>query len=214
MADKTTKSYSLRPLEKADLVFVARWFQDAGDLAVFDRSSRVPYDLATCERLWDMSGNTGDAAEKCWFAIASDAEEVIGIVGLERISYINRDAVVALYVDQAVRREGIGMRAATMMLDFAFRQLGLNRVTSFYRADNQGSRDLTAQAGFEIEGTMRQAWFAEGAYHDMIVVGILASEWMARRDALANTLGSETVIAFGDATTSRWAWPPREPKPS
>lgn len=210
MADNTATSYSLRPLEKADLVFVARWFQDTGDLAVFDRSARVPYDLATCERLWNISGNAGDAGEKCWFAITSEAMEVIGIVGLERISYINRDAVVALYVDQSVRRTGIGIRATTLMLDFAFRQLGLNRVTSYYRADNAGSRDVTAQAGFGIEGTMRQAWFADGTYHDMVVVGILADEWRARRDALADELGSETVIAFGDATTSSWTWPPRK----
>jgi len=214
MSDKTTISYSLRPLEKADLVFVARWFQDPGDLAVFDRGSRVPYDLPTCERHWNISGNTGDAGEKCWFAMISDAMEVIGIVGLERISYINRDAVVALYVDQSVRRKGIGIRASTMMLDFAFRQLGLNRVTSYYRADNTGSRDLTAQAGFEIEGRMRQAWFAEGAFHDMVVVGILAETWMARRDRLVKELGSETLIAFGDATTSRWTWPPRKPEAS
>jgi len=45
----------------------------------------------------------------------------------------------------------------------------------------------------------------------MIVVGILQDEWMARREALAAELGSETVIAFGGAASSRWSWPPRDP---
>lgn len=213
MPDNTQKSYSLRPLEKADLVCVARWFQDVGDLAVFDRGARVPYDLPTCERLWNMSGNTDDAGEKCWFAITSEAVEVIGIVGLERISHVNRDAVIALYVDPSNRRTGIGIRASTLMLDFAFRQLGLNRVTSFYRADNTGSRDLTARAGFTIEGTMRKAWFADGIFHDMVVVGILADEWTGIRAVLADDLDSDTVIAFGDTTTSRYTWPPSAPEP-
>jgi len=209
MPDNNIDLFSLRPLEKADLTFISSWFQDVSDLAVFDRSSRIPYDLIACERLWALSGKTDDSGEKCWFAITSDATEVIGIVGLEGISSVNRDAVVALYVDQPNRRKGIGIRAATLMLDFAFRQLGLNRVTSYYRADNVSSRDLTRQAGFEIEGTMRQAWFADGTFHDMIVVGLLADDWASRRDTLADELGSETIVAFGDPVTSASTWPPK-----
>lgn len=209
MPDSSTKLYSLRPLEKSDLTSVMRWFQDVDDIALFDRNTRVPYDLATCERLWDMSDTSDDSGEKCWFAITSDALDVIGIVGLERISSVNRDAVIALYVDHATRRKGIGIRASTLMLDFAFRQLGLNRVTSFYRDDNTNSRELTRQAGFQIEGTMRKAWFADGSFHDMIVVGILAQDWTARRQTLAEELGSDILIAFGDAGTSGTKWPPR-----
>ncbi|WP_306111017.1 MULTISPECIES: GNAT family N-acetyltransferase [Roseovarius] len=208
MPDNTSKSFSLRPLEKPDLTCITRWFQEVGDLALFDRHSRVPYDLATSERLWNMSDTPQNAYDNCWFAITSKPTGVAGIVGLERISPVNRDAVIALYVDHAIRRQGIGIRASALILDFAFRQLGLNRVTSFYRKDNAGSRDLTRQAGFEVEGTMRQAWFSDGKFHDMIVVGLLAEHWNTRRDALAEELGETTVIAFGDGKSSGSKWPP------
>jgi RimJ/RimL family protein N-acetyltransferase len=208
MPDNTSKSFSLRPLEKPDLTSITRWFQEVGDLALFDRHSRVPYDLATSERLWNMSDTPQDADDKCWFAITSEPTGVAGIIGLERISPVNRDAVIALYVDHAIRRQGIGIRASALILDFAFRQLGLNRVTSYYRKDNAGSRDLTNQAGFEVEGTMRQAWFSDGKFHDMIVVGLLAEHWNVRRDALADELGDKTVIAFGDGKSSGSKWPP------
>jgi len=211
MPDTISELYGLRSLEKADLASVVGWFQDVGDLAVFDRSARVPYDLPACERHWDTAGNADTTSGKCWFAITSAAREVVGIIGLEGISSINRDAVIPLYVDKPMRKKGIGIRAAALLLDFAFRQLGLQRVTSYYRADNLGSQCLTRQAGFKIEGTMRQSWFADGTFHDMIVVGILQDEWMARREALAAELGSETVIAFGGAASSRWSWPPQDP---
>ncbi|WP_135507002.1 GNAT family N-acetyltransferase [Roseovarius aestuariivivens] len=208
MPDNISKSFALRPLEKPDLNSITRWFQDVGDLALFDRNARAPYDLATCERLWNMSDMPHAADDRCWFTITSEPGGVAGIIGLERISPINRDAVIALYVDHANRRQGVGIRASALILDFAFRQLGLNRVTSFYRQDNAGSRDLTSQAGFEVEGTMRQAWFSGGKFHDMIVVGLLAEKWNVRRDGLAEELGEETVISFGDGTTSASKWPP------
>ena len=155
-----------------------------------------------------MADTPQDADDKCWFAITSEPTGVAGIVGLERISPVNRDAVIALYVDHAIRRQGVGIRASALILDFAFRQLGLNRVTSYYRNDNASSRDLVSQAGFEVEGTMRQAWFSDGRFHDMIVVGILAKDWKMRRDALAEELGETTVIAFGDGRSVGSKWPP------
>ena len=211
MPDNISNSYSLRPLEKSDLTAITQWFQDVGDLALFDRNSRVPYDLATCERIWNMSDTPQDADDKCWFTITSEAGGIAGIVGLEGISPVNRDAVIALFVDRAIRRQGIGVRATALVLDFGFRQLGLNRVTSYYRKDNAGSRDLTSQVGFEVEGTMRQAWFSDGKFHDMIVVGLLAENWTLRRDTLADELGEEPVIVFGDGMTSGSKWPPQRP---
>ena len=52
---------------------------------------------------------------------------------------------------------------------------GLNRITSYYHADNEGSRKLTERVGFEVEGRMRQAWFSGGLYADMVVVRDSAS---------------------------------------
>jgi RimJ/RimL family protein N-acetyltransferase len=208
MPDIIKNTYTLRPLEKADLASVALWFQDVGDLALFDRSSRVPYNLSSCEKHWDTTGNIETAGGKCWFAITAESTEVVGIVGLEGISPINRDAVIPLFVERSNRKKGVGIRASALMLDFAFRQLGLQRVTSYYRADNIGTRDLTTKAGFEIEGKMRRSWFADGTFHDTIVVAILKDEWLARRSVLAEKLSSETVVAFGSAG---WTWPPQDP---
>ena len=211
MPSNVTALYTLRPLEKADLASVARWFQDVEDLASFDRNSRVPYDISSCERHWYSSGNPENVGRKCWFAIASETLEIIGIIGLEDISSVNRDAVIPLYVEKSTRRKGVGIRASALMLDFAFRQLGLQRVTTYYRADNIGSRDLTTQAGFKIEGTMRKSWFADGTFHDTLLVAILKDEWTARRDVLARGLGSETIVTLGSARSSKWTWPPQDP---
>ena len=210
MLENASTLFSLRPLEKADLATVAHWFQDVADLAFFDRNSRFPYDLPSCERQWEPSSKSDTGGDRYWFSILSDTDQMVGMIGLEGVSSVNRDAVIPLYIDKSTRRMGVGIRAAALMLDFAFRQLGLHRVTSYYRADNLGSRDLTKRAGFEIEGTMRQSWFADGTFHDMIVVGLLHDEWKLRREVLANQLGLDMRVTFGADASTAWTWPPHD----
>ncbi len=206
MSDTSPRLFKLRPLEKADLETVAHWFQDVHDLALFDRTSRVPLNLVQTEQIWEDAICTSRNCDKCWFMIESDSGETLGMTGLEGISNVNRDAVVPVFVDKSIRRHGVAVRTVALMLDFAFRQLGLNRITSYYRADNHSSRDLISQVGCEVEGTMRQAWFADGQFHDMVVVGMLQQDWIARRQVLAQELSPETVVSFGSPD---WSWPPQ-----
>lgn len=207
MADAPIRTFRLRPLEKADLASIQRWFQDVEDLALFDRTCRIPLNQSQIEDTWAEA--IGPSNNKmCWFAIETENGETIGLTGMDAISSINRDAVVPLFMDKSARRSGVGIRASALVLDFAFRQLGLNRVTSYCRADNQRSRDVVGSLGFQDEGVMRQAWFADGQFHDIVVVGLLQQEWMARRDVLARDLGAETVVTFGSDARTGWTWPP------
>ncbi|WP_051927540.1 GNAT family N-acetyltransferase [Ruegeria halocynthiae] len=196
-------------MEKADLEVVTPWFQDIEDLARFDRTSRVPLNLVQTEENWSDAFSASGSACKCWFVVESDSGQVLGLTGLEAISSINRDAVVAMFVDKSIRRLGVGIRATALMVDFAFRQLGLNRLTSYYRADNHNSRDLVAKLGCQIEGTMRQAWYSDGQFQDMVVVGVLRQDWMVRRLELAQELGRETKVIFGSSSCATWSWPPQ-----
>ncbi|WP_239338686.1 GNAT family N-acetyltransferase [Ruegeria sp. Ofav3-42] len=195
-------------MERVDLEAVISWFQDVEDLARFDRTSRAPLSLSHAEEMWKGTFTSSDASRNCWFVIETSGGEAVGLAGLEAISNINRDAVIAIFISKSARRSGVGLRATALLMDLAFRQLGLNRLTSYYRADNHHSRDLVAKVGCQIEGTMRQAWFADGAFHDMIVVGVLKTDWMARRQALAQELDSKTTVIFGPNDCAAWSWPP------
>ena len=197
-------------MERPDLDSVLPWFHDVEDLARFDRTTRVPLNASSAEEWWkDVFAGSG-VSHKCWFVVESSAGEVVGLAGLESISSINRDAVVAVFIEKSIRRLGVGLRASALMLDLGFRQLGLNRITSYYRADNHHSRDLVAQLGCKIEGTMRQAWFADGQFHDMVAVGALQSEWTAHRDVLARELDANTVVTLGPMDCTGWSWPPKK----
>ena len=203
-------TYLVRPLEKPDIPTISRWFVDLDDLSAFDRSVRIPLSLDASEKAWsDAVGNDGSNG-KYWFAIDDEENQTIGVIGLESVNLINGDAVLALCMAKSARNKGIGIRSAALVLDVAFQQLGLNRLTSYFRTDNDATRHLAKRAGFRQEGCMRQAWFVGGQHVDKIVVGILRQEWMERRMALAEELDTKTVVTFGRHSSRNWSWPPTD----
>ncbi len=208
MSDTPKNQFTLRPLEKDDLATIATWFRDIDDLALFDRKSRIPLNNSQTAEIWNDAVCQSRDEGKCWFVVETASGQSVGLAGLDGISSINRDAVIPLFVDKSVRRHGVGIRTAALMLDLAFRQLGLNRVTSFYRADNSSTRDLVARLGFSVEGTMRQAWFADGQFRDMAVVGILKDDWFDRREALISELSTDTTVSLCPGPAPLWTWPP------
>ncbi|WP_254437930.1 GNAT family N-acetyltransferase [Ruegeria arenilitoris] len=209
MPDKSNSIFKLRPLEKADLEVISPWFQDIEDLARFDRKLRIPFNMTQTEEAWSDVFCVSGSDHKCWFVVESDSGQLLGLAGLEGISSVNRDAVVAMFVEKSARRLGLAVRATALLADFAFRQLGLNRLTSYYRDDNHISRDLVERLGCQVEGTMRQAWYADGEFHDMIVVGVLKQDWLVRRPILAKELDPSTLVTFGSGGVSDWSWPPQ-----
>ncbi|WP_372571907.1 GNAT family N-acetyltransferase [Ruegeria jejuensis] len=211
MSDRPQGHYALRPLEKADLTLISRWFRNVDDLAAFDRTCRMPLNLTGTEHAWERAVEQTTECERCWFVIESEANVGVGIVGLEGISPTNRDGVIATFLDPSLRGQGVGTRAAALMLDLAFRQLGLNRITSYYREDNHTSHQVLGQLGFQIEGRMRKAWFAQGRFFDMLVVGLLKDEWDARRQPLSSELSAETSVGMGEVGSSGWTWPLIDP---
>ena len=202
------KRYKLRPLHKPDVAVISQWFESLEDLSLFDRSMRVPVDKDSAEKSWLEQTTNNGGNSKCWFAIENKPDDICGIVGLEAISSINGDAVLAIFIAENHRKKGIAIRAAALALDLAFNQLRLNRVSSFYRTDNQASRQLTQQVGFRKEGCHRKAWFTGGKYLDMISVGLLSSEWSRHRQTLAAQLSVDTTVQFGRGGHGDWSWPP------
>ena len=199
--------YRLRPMGVDELEVIAHWFEHLADLSVFDRKMPVPLSKSSlCER-WKDSLNGGEPSKNFWFKIDDENEEIVGILGVDSVDYVHGDGVFAIYLAEHVRRKGLGVRATAMLIDIAFGQLRLNRITSYFRADNDATRSLIGSLGFTIEGTQREAWFAGGKYHDVISIGLLASEWKNVRAELSNKLEGGPSIMLGRIPWETPNWP-------
>jgi hypothetical protein len=67
------------------------------------------------------------------------------------------------------------------LTELAFHELGLPRCEWRFLAGWDHLRAAAARAGFVEEARLDQACFFAGGYDDLVVAGILAGEWRARR---------------------------------
>jgi RimJ/RimL family protein N-acetyltransferase len=207
MAGEQTERFWMRPLDVDDIPVIALWFEHLGDLATFDRRTPISKNAQALKASWHDALVETEPHSSYWFAIDGADKETVGVVGLQDVNYVHGDAVVATFLFEPARRKGIGIRAGAMALDLAFDQLRLTRVTSYYRADNEGSRRLTTEMGLRKEGLMRKARCSGGQSNDMVVIGILREEWQAQRKVLAESLGPKTVVILGRAPWGVRSWP-------
>lgn len=202
-----SQQYWLRPLGLDDIPVIAKWLEDVEDLAMFDRRIPVPLDKAAMETEWQNDIVAREPRTSYWFKIDDSCGEAFGMAGLTGISYVHGDALMPIFVAGVARRRGIGLRVRALLLDLAFDQLRLVRITSLHRADNDASRTLNEACGFKKEGCIRKGCFAGGKHIDQMIYGILAEEWYDHRDTLRQRVGSKVVVTLGGRPWGAWSWP-------
>jgi ribosomal-protein-serine acetyltransferase len=103
--------------------------------------------------------------------------QLVGAIDYPRMSWEKRQTEIGYWLDKERQGRGIITRAARALVTYAFQEYGLNKVEIHAAAENQRSRAVPERLGFTLEGTMRQIVWLNGRVHDMVVYGMLASEW-------------------------------------
>lgn len=203
------RAHRMRPIEVSDANIIAGWFQQIEDVSIFDRQMPLPINHADVVVMIE-SMVADQVKEKCrWFVTESLEGRPIGMAGLEVINMLHGHAVMPVFVAEPWRRTGIGIRMACMMIDLAFKQLRLHRITTVFRADNTSSEALLVRLGFELEGVSRQAWFSQGQYFDLMNLGLLVDDWNQARLKLESELSPAVVVELGPRPSTLWCWPRR-----
>jgi RimJ/RimL family protein N-acetyltransferase len=196
MSPLAPSQFTMRPMTLDDIDTVAAWLQDVDDLSLFDRNMAVPPNQDTVRDSWKADLTIAKFPTAHWFVTENYDRKPVAIGGLQSINYVHGDAVLPILVSKSVRGKGLGVRVAIVLLDLAFDRLRLRRVTTFFRSDNLRTERLTKRVGFQQEGRMREAWFADGRFLDCMVVGLLRAEWHARREALRGGLDNSIEVVL------------------
>lgn len=107
--------------------------------------------------------------------------QLIGHCGLCYINWINRTAELAIYIgDESFRRGGYGKDTLTLLMDYAFKTLNLNRVWCEVFSNN-AAIEVYRKIGFVDEGKLRQHCFKDGVYIDCYMLGLLREEWLNKK---------------------------------
>jgi len=103
---------------------------------------------------------------------------LIGTCQLHSINYVHRSAELQIRIgDISAQGMGYGTEATRLLLDFAFRDLNLHRVSLHVFANNEQAIRMYEKSGFVREGVMRKMAHINGIYVDALLMGILREEY-------------------------------------
>lgn len=100
--------------------------------------------IEDARRDWDH----GLAARFAIRAVADAERPVLGTISLLHIYAERHDAELAYWMGIAGRGRGLGRRAALLVRDWAFAEIGLRRLHAMVDFDNDASRSIAEAAGF------------------------------------------------------------------
>lgn len=168
----------LRPYRLEDAEAVADWSHDPETTRWMGPRFRLPRTVEVVrERLEELLSNPPSDGE---FFVVADAVTGAyrGAVDLTSIDAVDGVGVLSLVIARAKDRgRGLGTEAVGLLLDHAFGPLALNKVELRVSAGNPAALRCYQKAGFRVEGRLRDHSLVEGHYHDLLCLGILASEW-------------------------------------
>lgn len=104
-----------------------------------------------------------------------------GGIGCHDIDWGNRNTSLGYWLDASMQGRGIVTRCCRKAIDFLFQDLKLNRVEIRCGTGNTKSCAIPERLGFVREGVVRQGQFVGGRFIDLVVWGMLASEWLSQK---------------------------------
>lgn len=171
----------LRRHVSANLAAFRRWYADP-EVARLARYQDAPMRLDEIDRFFQVRALGPDSLAMAIHLAGSD--RLIGTCAFSQMDGDNGSAMFHITIgEKDAWGHGHGTEATALMLDHAFRILGLHRVALTVFEFNERAIRAYRRCGFTVEGRAREAIWRDGHWWDEIQMSILAPEWRARQKA-------------------------------
>ncbi|HXV26531.1 MAG TPA: GNAT family protein [Candidatus Paceibacterota bacterium] len=169
-----TSSLELRPLAAEHLDDVMTWVNDPDvvkNFQHFDRSISREEEAAFIGRL------IASPNDRVFSIFRSGNGAYVGQTAVNQISWENKLGRLSLFIKPEHSGMGYAQHALGLLLEKAFGEFGLNKVWLMVWAENKKGLHIYEKLGFRQEGVLREEYFWQGEYHDIVRMGLLASEF-------------------------------------
>ena len=192
MPTLTTGRLLLRPFQPTDAPAVQLYASDRA-IAATTRGIPHPYPDGAAEKWIAMHEEQFRSGREVVFAIcpgpewnspewneepdpSGDAPDLLGSIGLIIDSDDHR-AELGYWVARPYWNRGIASQSARAVIRYGFVELGLNRIVAHHMSKNPSSGRVLERAGMQREGLLPQHARKWGEFHDIVLYGILASDF-------------------------------------
>lgn len=165
----------LRAFEPEDYLTKIKWHNDD---EIWDMVGSPKYFVSKeYEKKWVDDAIWGKGGIKLGVCL-KETDELIGFCSIIDIDWINRTAQWSSMIGaKQYWGQGLASEARMLILDFAFRERGFNRVWAVILEDNIASIKMCEKCGYKKEGLLRQSIYKNGEYKNQVVMSILRHEF-------------------------------------
>lgn len=168
----------LRLIEKEDLKKRVEWInvEENNELLGFD----FPISLAKTENWFNNS--LKDNSKINFTIVDKNNQKLIGMAGLLNVNFKNKNAEFYITIgDKSYRGKHIADEVIALVNEYAFIELGLEKIYLHTYSYNQRAINLYEKNNFVREGIFRKHKWKRGSLRDIVYYSILKSEWKVRR---------------------------------
>ena len=156
-----------------DLELILRW-RTRPDIAQFMVTDVEP-DMEQQRRWLERIGS--DPTARHWTIRWHDRP--IGVINLAEIDLRHMRCSAGYYIGDLDLRQ-LGAIVPPYLYNHVFRDLGLNKIYGEVIASNSAALRMHALHGWRQVGTLREHILKHGRFVDMVVIELLASDWLAQ----------------------------------
>ncbi|GAB1476493.1 GNAT family protein [Bacillota bacterium] len=172
----------LRLIEERDIPFKVRWVNDPDIRKTL--SSEYPVSEESARQL--LKNYALDSSRREFIVCLNEKDFPIGFGGFTNIDVKNSKAETYMVVGQKEYwGKGFAGEIRKLLLEYAFEELGLNRVYSYVMDENEKMISLNKKFGFETEGLLRDCVFVKGKFRNLYVMSILKKDYIKEAPAEA-----------------------------
>lgn len=164
-----TERLILSQLEEKDIPFIVEYLQHR---IYSDLTSNIPYPYTENDaRFWlTMSQEAFDEHTGYTFGIRNKEGQIIGAIGLHDRE--DDKAELGYWMAIPYWNKGYVTEAAKAIVDFGFKELGINKIFATHFPHNPASGKIMEKIGMEQEAVLRQHVKKDGEYHDLVMYAI------------------------------------------
>lgn len=170
------KNIILRRVRPSDLDEIMKYVNDYDVYSSFTDSVPLPkseeYQLRWIENSVNKKIITFAIEEK-------NTGEFLGTCQLRGIDTVNAKAILSIIIGKSgAQGKGYGRDSVNTLLDFAFNELNLHKVSLYVYEDNIAAIKLYEKCGFKSEGRLKNEIYRRGGYCDQLAFSILRNEYL------------------------------------
>lgn len=174
-----TERLVLRPFTLEDAIEVQR-LAGHRDIASTTWNIPHPYEDGMAEEWISTHQETFEQGKGVVYAITLKDGKLIGAISLMAMIE-GHQAELGYWIGKPYWNRGYCTEAGKELLRYGFDVLGLNRIHSSYMARNPASGRVMQKLGMSYEGARKQHVKKWGVFEDLVLYGILKSDWGSQR---------------------------------